>query len=69
MSTTTRAGSGNRLTGIVVWGVVALVGATCWAVLALSRGEDVSALIGEQADAARFLESLRSSALSGEAAQ
>ncbi len=29
---------------IAIWTVVALVGATCWAVLALSRGEDVSAL-------------------------
>ncbi|KQT89155.1 carbon starvation protein CstA [Marmoricola sp. Leaf446] len=29
---------------IAIWTVVALVGATCWAVLALSRGEEVSAL-------------------------
>jgi len=29
---------------MVGWGAVALVGALCWAVLALSRGEDVSAL-------------------------
>ncbi|MEI5674043.1 MULTISPECIES: carbon starvation CstA family protein [unclassified Nocardioides] len=29
---------------IVVWTLVAVVGAVCWAVLALSRGEDVSAL-------------------------
>jgi carbon starvation protein len=29
---------------MVVWGAVAVVGATCWAVLALSRGENVSAL-------------------------
>jgi carbon starvation protein len=42
--TTTSTGSGNRLVHAAVWGVVALVGATCWAVLALSRGEDVSAL-------------------------
>lgn len=35
---------GNRLRTIVVWSAVALVGAVCWAVLALSRGEDVSAL-------------------------
>jgi carbon starvation protein len=44
MTMTDRAGSGHRLTGIAIWGVVALVGATCWAVLALSRGEEVSAL-------------------------
>jgi carbon starvation protein len=30
--------------GVVVWTLVALVGATCWTVLALSRGETVSAL-------------------------
>ncbi|KQX74596.1 carbon starvation CstA family protein [Aeromicrobium sp. Root472D3] len=35
---------GNRVRSIAIWSVVALVGATCWAVLALSRGEDVSAL-------------------------
>jgi carbon starvation protein len=29
---------------IAIWSVVALVGAVSWAVLALSRGEDVSAL-------------------------
>jgi carbon starvation protein len=29
---------------MVIWGAVALVGAVCWAVLALSRGEEVSAL-------------------------
>jgi len=29
---------------MVVWGTVALVGAVCWSVLALSRGENVSAL-------------------------
>ena len=29
---------------IAVWSVVAVVGAVCWTVLALSRGEDVSAL-------------------------
>jgi len=29
---------------MVVWGAVAVVGAVCWAMLALSRGEDVSAL-------------------------
>ena len=29
---------------VIVWGAVAVVGAVCWAVLALSRGEEVSAL-------------------------
>ena len=29
---------------MLVWGAVAVVGAVCWGVLALSRGEDVSAL-------------------------
>ena len=29
---------------VLVWGAVAVVGAACWAVLALSRGENVSAL-------------------------
>lgn len=42
--TTTQTEPQNRIIGIVVWSIVALVGATCWAVLALSRGEDVSAL-------------------------
>ena len=46
--TTTQAGpgrrDGHRIRSIAIWSVVALVGATCWAVLALSRGENVSAL-------------------------
>ncbi|HYO38108.1 MAG TPA: carbon starvation CstA family protein [Nocardioidaceae bacterium] len=29
---------------MLLWGVIAVVGAVCWAVLALSRGEEVSAL-------------------------
>lgn len=29
---------------MAIWGAIALVGAACWAVLALSRGEEVSAL-------------------------
>lgn len=29
---------------VIIWTIVAVVGAVCWAVLALSRGEDVSAL-------------------------
>ncbi|MGZ5374486.1 MAG: carbon starvation CstA family protein [Aeromicrobium sp.] len=29
---------------MLIWGSIAVVGAVCWAVLALSRGEDVSAL-------------------------
>lgn len=33
-----------RTRSIVIWTGVAVVGAVCWAVLALSRGEDVSAL-------------------------
>ena len=37
-------GGSSRIRTIVVWSAVALVGAVCWAVLALSRGEDVSAL-------------------------
>ncbi|MET0766464.1 MAG: carbon starvation CstA family protein, partial [Aeromicrobium sp.] len=43
-TTQTESGSSNRLTSILIWSGVALVGAVCWAVLALSRGEDVSAL-------------------------
>ena len=37
---------GRKMTprSMVGWGVVALVGAVCWAVLALARGENVSAL-------------------------
>lgn len=39
-------GHRRRLTpaGIAIWGGIALVGAVCWTVLALSRGEEVSAL-------------------------
>ncbi|GGU43218.1 carbon starvation CstA family protein [Nocardioides albus] len=36
--------SGPNLKSIVIWTAVAVVGAVCWAMLALSRGEDVSAL-------------------------
>jgi carbon starvation protein len=48
-STTTRPDSpsgGRKLTPktVAVWVAVALVGAVCWTVLALSRGEEVSAL-------------------------
>jgi hypothetical protein len=35
----------------------------------LAAGEDVPALVAEQAEAARFLDALRASALSGEVAQ
>lgn len=42
--TTIQTGSANRTRSIAIWSVVALIGATCWSVLALSRGEDVSAL-------------------------
>lgn len=34
----------SRPVSIALWGAIAVVGAVCWAVLALSRGEDVSAL-------------------------
>jgi carbon starvation protein len=34
---------GNRLGGYAVWIVVALVGAVCWGMLALSRGETINA--------------------------
>ncbi|MBM0124857.1 carbon starvation CstA family protein [Pimelobacter simplex] len=50
MATTTPVrrpdGPGRRMTpaGIAIWGGIALVGALCWTVLALSRGEEVSAL-------------------------
>ena len=40
----TPARSGSRARSVVVWTLVALVGATCWTVLALARGEEVSAL-------------------------
>jgi carbon starvation protein len=40
----TSAAPRARIRSIAIWTVVALVGATCWGVLALSRGEDVSAL-------------------------
>ena len=38
--------TGRKLTPgfMLIWGSVAVVGAVCWAVLALSRGEEVSAL-------------------------
>ena len=36
--------SGPNMKSIVIWTAVAVVGAVCWAMLALSRGEDVSAL-------------------------
>ena len=36
--------SGPNAKSIIVWTAVAVVGAVCWAVLALSRGEEVSAL-------------------------
>ena len=36
----------SRMTprSIAIWGGIAVVGAVCWTVLALSRGEEVSAL-------------------------
>jgi carbon starvation protein len=51
MSTTTHARTstsggkpGMSPKGMAIWGAVAVVGAVCWSVLALSRGEEVSAL-------------------------
>lgn len=41
---TDTGGGPSRLRTILVWTAVALVGATCWGVLALSRGEKISAL-------------------------
>jgi len=40
------SGRGPRMTtrSVLIWSAVAVVGAVCWAVLALYRGEDVSAL-------------------------
>ena len=42
----TASGGKPKMTpkSMLIWGAVAVVGAVCWAVLALSRGEDVSAL-------------------------
>ena len=38
--------TGGRLTprSIAIWGLVAAVGAVCWGVLAIARGETISAL-------------------------
>ncbi|MGH3333271.1 MAG: carbon starvation CstA family protein [Nocardioidaceae bacterium] len=46
MSTFTTERQTRRMTpkSIAIWGSVAVVGAVCWTVLALSRGEEVSAL-------------------------
>lgn len=43
-STTPGPRSGTRWKSIAIWTVVAVVGAVCWTVLALSRDEEVSAL-------------------------
>src|SRR3712207_9557148 len=37
-------GSGSRLRTVAIWTAVAVVGAVCWGVLALARGETISAL-------------------------
>jgi carbon starvation protein len=37
-------GSGRSLKSVLIWSAVAAVGAVCWTVIALSRGETVSAL-------------------------
>src|SRR5512145_595114 len=47
MSTTTPTKQRSRKMtprSMAVWGAVAVVGAVCWSVLALSRGEEISAL-------------------------
>ena len=43
---TTTSGGRPRMNprSLLIWGAVAIVGAICWTVLALSRGEEVSAL-------------------------
>src|SRR5687768_17313627 len=38
------AGRGGTMKSVLTWGAVALVGAVCWGVLALARGETISAL-------------------------
>src|SRR5688500_16261901 len=38
------AGNGGTMKSVLIWGAVALVGAVCWGVLALARGETISAL-------------------------
>jgi carbon starvation protein len=38
------SGTGRSLKSVLIWSAVAAVGAVCWTVLALSRGETVSAL-------------------------
>src|SRR5215210_3799396 len=37
-------GSGRTLKSVLIWSGVALVGAVCWGVLAIARGETISAL-------------------------
>ena len=63
MSTTTPAEQRSRKMtprSMVIWTIVALVGGVSWAVLALSRGEEISALwilcaaLGSYAIAYRF---------------
>src|SRR5918998_5557294 len=38
------AGGGRTMKSVLIWGAVAVVGAVCWGVLALARGETISAL-------------------------
>ena len=38
------AGGGRSMKSVLLWGAVAVVGAVCWGVLALARGETISAL-------------------------
>src|SRR3712207_8580380 len=38
------AGGGRSVKSVAIWTAVALVGAVCWGVLAIARGETISAL-------------------------
>jgi carbon starvation protein len=38
------AGGGRSMKSVLIWGAVAVVGAICWGVLAIARGETISAL-------------------------
>src|SRR2546430_12528403 len=60
MTTPRALGAGLKLRSVLVWTAVAVVGALAWGVLALSRGENVSAVwlvvaaLGSYAIAYRF---------------
>src|SRR5688572_32963327 len=38
------AGGGRSMKSVLIWAAVAVVGAVCWGVLAIARGETISAL-------------------------